>query len=73
LYRKNRESFKITPEVDLLEGFEDLELDNSLQSLILVESLLHNNYLKAISKGLTVEQILDKLIPDLCNISRLNY
>lgn len=72
LYTKNRKAFKITPDCDLLEGIDDLTLDGSFQAMVSVESLLHNNYLKALNKGITLEQILDVVVPNLCHLDRLN-
>lgn len=72
IYKNNRDAFKITPTLDLLDGYDELELDDSFQSVINVESLLHNNYIKALNNGVTLTQILDKLIKNLCRIPDLN-
>lgn len=70
-YRTNRDSFKINPEVDLLEGYETIgDTDNPL-GLAKVEQLLHNNYLKAKAKGVKIEQILDVILPKITNMNEL--
>lgn len=70
-YKANRDSFKINPEVDLLEGFETLGETDTPLGVARVEQLLHNNYLKARSKGITIEQILDAILPKVTNINEL--
>lgn len=70
-YKTNRDSFKINPEVDLLEGYETIgDTDNPL-GLAKVEQLLHNNYLKAKAKGVKIEQILDVILPKITNVNEL--
>lgn len=70
-YKANRDSFKINPEVDLLEGFETLGETDTPLGVAKVEQLLHNNYLKARAKGITIEQILDAILPKVTNINEL--
>lgn len=70
-YKANRDSFKINPEVDLLEGFETLGETDTPLGVARVEQLLHNNYLKARAKGITIEQILDAILPKVTNINEL--
>lgn len=70
-YKANRDSFKISPEIDLLEGFETIgEIDTPL-GVARVEQLLHNNYLKVKAKGITIEQILDAILPKITNINEV--
>lgn len=57
-FNLNRKAFKINPRVDLLDGYDDLELDDSLSSLLKVRELLYNNYRKS---GLSIEEVLDGL------------
>lgn len=60
-YKINRNAFKLNPTLDLLDGYEDLTLDNSLASLVQVEELLHRNYKRYTKQGVTLKQILDGL------------
>ncbi len=71
LYKVNRDSFKISPTLDLLDGYENLALNNSLASIVQIEELLHRNYKKAIRNGVTLEQILDVMLPKLVNLDSL--
>lgn len=70
-YKTNRESFKINPELDLLEGYETIESTDNPLGLAKVEQLLHNNYLKAKAKGAKIEQILDVILPKITNVNEL--
>lgn len=60
----NRSSFKISPTVDLLEGYEDLTLDDSLSSLVSLQQLLYTNRQKA---KLATSEILDALSKKMFN------
>lgn len=71
LYKVNRDAFKISPTLDLLDGYESLALDDSLASIVQIEELLHRNYKKAIKNGTTLEQILDAILPKLVNLDSL--
>lgn len=70
-YKTNRDSFKINPEIDLLEGYETLGETDTPLGVAKVEQLLHNNYLKARAKGITIEQILDAILPQITNMNEL--
>lgn len=70
-YKANRDSFKINPDVDLLEGYETLGETDTPLGVARVEQLLHNNYLKARAKGVTIEQILDALLPKITNMNEV--
>lgn len=67
----NREAFEINPTLDLLEGYEDLVLDNSLTSVVKVGDLLHRNYKKAVQSGVQIEDILDAMLPKIVNLESL--
>ena len=54
----NRNAFKISPTLDLLDGYEDLTLDDSLSSMVALQELLYNNRRK--SKK-SISEILDNL------------
>lgn len=66
-YKNNRDGFKIDQNLDLLEGFESIGGIKSLFDFAKVEQLLHDNYRKAISKGYTLEQILDACLSKITN------
>lgn len=70
-YKVNRDAFKINPTLDLLDGYESIVLDNSLASLVQVEEILHRNYKKAIKAGITLNEILDALLPKIVKIESL--
>lgn len=70
-YKVNRDAFKINPTLDLLDGYESIALDDSLASLVQVEELLHRNYKKAIKSGVTLEEILDTILPKIVKIESL--
>lgn len=59
-FELNRAAFKITPTLDLLDGYDDLTLDDSLSSIVSLQELLHNNFIKS---GLEINEVLDKLSP----------
>ena len=67
----NRGAFKINPALDLLDGYEDLVLDNSLTSVVKVGELLHRNYKKAVQAGEKLEDILDAILPKIVNLDSL--
>lgn len=70
-YKVNRDAFRINPTLDLLDGYESIALDDSLASLVQAEEVLHRNYRKAIQSGVTLEQILDALLPKIVKIESL--
>lgn len=70
-YKSNRDSFKINQDTDLLEGIEDLGDTNNLLGVAKIEQLLHNNYLKAKARGVTIKQILDALLPKITNLNEV--
>ena len=57
-FELNRNAFKISPTLDLLDGYEDLTLDNSLSSIVALQELLYNNRKKS---KVSISEILDKL------------
>lgn len=61
-FKLNRDAFKISPTLDLLDGYEDLTLDNSLSSQIAVRQLLYKNF---INSGLSVQDVLKALTPSI--------
>lgn len=67
-FKVNREAFKINPTLDLLDGYDELVLDNSLASIATVGELLHRNYKKS---GAKIEDILDILLPKIVNLESL--
>lgn len=54
----NRNAFKISPTLDLLDGYEDLTLDDSLSSIVALQELLYNNRKKS---NMSTAEILDNL------------
>lgn len=67
-FKINREAFKINPTLDLLDGYDELTLDNSLASVVLVGELLHRNFKKS---GAKIEDILEILLPKIVNLESL--
>lgn len=57
-FELNRSAFKISPTLDLLDGYEDLTLDNSLSSMVALQELLYRNRKKS---NMSISEILDKL------------
>ena len=55
----NREGFKIG-NVDLLDGYEDLTIENNLSSIVSLQQLLYKNFKKS---GLKIEDVLEKMSP----------
>ena len=70
-YKTNREAFKVNPSTDLLEGYESLPEVKSLSDLAKVEQLLHNNYKKAVASGVSLQEILDAVVPKVTNMNEL--
>ena len=70
-YKINRDSFKLSQGIDLLEGYETIGNTATPLGVAQVSQLLHNNYLKAKAKGITIEQILDELLPKVTNMKEL--
>ena len=70
-YKTNRDAFKINTTTDLLDGYESLSEATSLLDLAKVEQLLHNNYKKAVANGITLQEILDALVPKITNVNEL--
>lgn len=67
-FKVYRDSFKLDDGTDLLDGYENLTLDNSLSSVISLQELLYNNYNKAISNGYTLGKVLDKILPKMTKL-----
>ena len=63
-FKLNRDGFKINDKIDLLKGYEDLTLDNSLSSVVAVKQLLYSNFIKS---GLKVSDVLKALSPSIFN------
>lgn len=59
-FKLNRNAFKISPTLDLLDGYEAQTLDDSLNTIIALQEILYNNFLKS---GLNIDEVLDKLSP----------
>lgn len=57
-FELNRSAFKISPTVDLLDGYEELTLDDSLSSIVALQELLYNNRKKL---NMSTAEILDNL------------
>lgn len=57
-FELNRSAFKISPTVDLLDGYEELTLDDSLSSIVALQELLYNNRKKS---NMSTAEILDNL------------
>lgn len=70
-YQRNRDGFKINQDIDLLEGFESIQNDKTLVNVAKIEQLLYNNYRKALAKGVTLEQILDSILPKITNLEEV--
>lgn len=70
-YKTIRDSLKVSPEVDLLDGYETIPSPDSVLGIAQTQQLLYNNYRKALAKGISIEQILDKVLPEITNINEL--
>ena len=70
-YQRNRNGFRINQDIDLLEGFESIQNDKTLVNVAKIEQLLYNNYRKALAKGVTLEQILDSILPRITNLEEV--
>lgn len=68
-YTNFRAACKIAPDCDLMEGFEQLSIDNNLSSIVAIQQLLFVNYRKALANGYTLKKILDKVLPNIINVS----
>lgn len=64
----NRNAFKISPTLDLLDGYEDLTLDDSLLSMVALQELLYNNRRKS---KMSVSEILDKLSNSMFDVNQV--
>ena len=71
-YKINRDAFKLNPNVDLLDGYDNITDTSSALGVAKTEQLLHDNYLKALNKGYTIEDILDILLPKITDINELS-
>lgn len=67
-FKVYRNDFKLSGGLDLLDGYENLTLDNNLASVISLQELLFNNYNKSIASGYTLEQILDEVLPKMTKL-----
>ena len=71
-YKINRDAFKLNPDIDLLDGYDNITDTSSALGVAKTEQLLHDNYLKALNKGYTIEAILDILLPKITDINELS-
>ena len=69
-FKINREAFKVN-DIDLLDGFESINLDNSLSSVLSIEELLYQNYNKFIKSGYTLNYFLDAILPKITKIENI--
>lgn len=69
-YEINRKYFKVNPDIDLLEGYEELELEKDLVSLVKVQELIHLNYEKH-KNNISIKEILETVIPNITNVDEL--
>ena len=67
-YEINRNAFKISPTLDLLDGYDKIEKTDSLSTLVQIEELLHRRYKEAIKNNHTLEEILDVLMPRIIKL-----
>lgn len=59
----NRDAFKFS-NIDLLDGYEDLTIEDNLSSTIALQQLLYKNFKQS---GLSVSEVLDQLSPKVFN------
>ena len=64
----NRNAFKISPTLDLLDGYEDLTLDDSLSSMVVLQELLYNNRRKS---KMSTSEILDSLSKSMFDVNQV--
>lgn len=64
----NRNAFKVSPTLDLLDGYEDLTLDDSLSSIVALQELLYNNRRKS---KMSVSEILDNLSNSMFDVNQV--
>lgn len=64
----NRAAFKISPTLDLLDGYEDLTLDDSLSSLVALQELLYKNRKKS---NMSTAEILDNLSNSIFDVNQV--
>lgn len=64
----NRSAFKISPTLDLLDGYEDLTLDDSLSSMVALQELLYNNRRKS---KMSISEILDNLSNSMFDVNQV--
>lgn len=64
----NRNAFKISPTLDLLDGYEDLTLDDSLSSMVALQELLYNNRRKS---KMSISEILDNLSNSVFDVNQV--
>lgn len=69
-FKINRESFKVN-DIDLLEGFESINLDNTLSSILSIEELLYQNYNRFLNAGYTLNDFLDFVLPKITKIENI--
>lgn len=67
-FELNRNAFKITPTLDLLDGYEELTLDDSLSSIVALQELLYNNRNKL---KIPISEILDKLSSSVFDVNQV--
>lgn len=64
----NRNAFKISHTLDLLDGYEDLTLDDSLSSIVALQELLYNNRKKS---NMSTAEILDNLSNSIFDVNQV--
>lgn len=64
----NRVAFKISPTLDLLDGYEDLTLDDSLSSIVALQELLYNNRKKS---NMSTAEILNNLSNSIFDVNQV--
>lgn len=64
----NRSAFKISPTLDLLDGYEDLTLDDSLSSMVALQELLYKNREKS---NISISEILDNLSNSMFDVNQV--
>lgn len=61
-FKNNREAFKLK-NIDLLNGFENLTIEDTLSSLLSIQNLIYSNYKN--NSSIQLEDILDEILSKL--------
>ena len=70
-YKINKDAFKISDKIDLLEGYESLEIGENLLDVVKIEELIHQNYIKAINSGIDDKTIIETILPKIVNLEKV--